>query len=260
MKKRFSQHLLIDKNYLNKIVNSIDLKSSDIVVEIGAGNGNLTTLLSDRVKKVYAVEIERDILKELRNNIRNLSNVEIIEKDFLKLDLNKFGPFKVVGNIPYNITSNILLKLFGEIDSPAPHLKHLQDVYLMLQLEVANRVVANPHTKAYSPLTILVQYFSCPKVLFRVPGSAFFPKPKVDSAFVEFKVRNNLMKVSDPSLLKRIVRISFQQRRKKLINSLSKLIENKSTLEKILNDLEIENNLRPENLSINDFIRIADSF
>lgn len=266
MKKRFAQHLLVDKNYLNKIINSISLNPSDIVVEIGAGSGNLTKLLSERVKKVYAVEIERDILKELQNNVRNLSNVEIINKDFLKLDLikliekNMHSALKVVGNIPYQITSKILLKLFGEIDSPAPHLKYLQDVYLMLQLEVANRVVGLPGTKDYSPLSILVQYFSVPQILFTVPNFAFYPKPKVDSAFVSFDIKKEPPKVKSPSFLRKIVRTSFQQRRKKLINSLSKLVENKSTLEKMLNDLEIGNNLRPENLSINDFIKIADSF
>lgn len=285
MKKRFGQHLLVDKSYLNKIINYVELTPDDVVIEIGSGSGNLTKLLSEKVNKVYAVEIERDILKELKSNIKRnkLSNVEIIEKDFLKLDLMDLyykslnsllspsaegGPasggqssaLKVVGNIPYNITSQILLKLFGEIDSSAPHLKFLKSIYLMLQLEVANRIVAVPGTKAYSPLTILVQYFSIPKILFEVSRRAFYPRPEVDSAFVVLDVRNKIPRVKDSSLLKNIIRTGFQQRRKKIINSLCKLSRDKNTLETIFDNLNIKSNLRAEDLNIQDFINISDYF
>lgn len=263
MKKSFSQHLLTDKNYLRKIVENIELKSDDIVLEIGAGTGLLTLLLAEKAKKVFAVEIERDILKKLKVNIQsqNLNNVEIIESDFLKLDLNKLinYPFKVVGNIPYNITSKILIKLFGEIDKPAPHLKSLKRVYLMLQLEVAKRLVAKVSTKAYSPLSLLVQYFSEPEILFKVPASVFFPKPKVDSAFVCFNLRQEFPTIKNPALLKSLIRTAFQQRRKKLINSLSKskLCTDKTKLVNVFNDLKMDQNLRAENLDFKKYLEIS---
>ena len=126
MKKSFGQNLLIDEQYLQKIIKAIDLESDDIVLEIGAGSGLLTLLLAKQVKKVFAVEPERDIVKKLKWNINHnkLTNIEIVENSFLKLDLCKLSnkPFKVIGNIPYNLTSKILLKLFGEMDTPADHL------------------------------------------------------------------------------------------------------------------------------------------
>lgn len=260
MKKCFGQNLLSDKNYLEKIVDSIDLNPVDTILEIGSGSGLLTCLLASKVKKVLAVELERDILKKLKITTQSITNIEIINSDFLKLDLTEISnkPFKIIGNIPYNITSKILLKLFGEIDNPAKHLQFLEKVYLMVQLEVAERLVAKPNTKAYSPLTLLVQYFSSPEILFKVPKGAFFPVPKVDSAFVKFDMKKKLQPLKDPTLLKNIIRISFQQRRKKAINALNKLIEDKGLTEKVFNELHLSHNLRPENLSFEDFIKISD--
>ena len=129
----------------------------------------------------------------------------------------------------------------------------------MVQYEVAKRIVAKPGTKAYSPLTLLVQYFSEPKILFKVPANAFYPKPKVDSAFVGFNLREHLSKVKNPTLLKNLIRIAFQQRRKKIINSLNKLIEDKNLIVKTLNKLNLDHNLRAENLSFEDYLSIADN-
>ena len=264
MKKSFGQHLLVDKNYLQEIINAIKPKSNDIVLEIGAGDGLLTSLLAQKVKKIYAVEPERVILKKLKENIKinKLTNVEIIEADFLKLNLNNLleSPFKVVGNIPYNITSKIILKLFGEIDKPAPHLKYLKEVYLMLQLEVAYRLAAKPNTKSYSPITLLVQYFACPEILFTVPSDAFYPVPKVDSAFVVFYLRENPQALKYPSLLKNIIRVAFQQRRKKVINALNKLFEDKSVIKNTFDKLHLNHNLRAENLDFEKFVIITNEF
>ncbi len=261
MKKSFGQNFLIDKSYQEKIIDSMNLQSTDIVLEIGAGSGIMTILLAEKVKKVYAVEVERDVLKLLRHNLakNNLENVEIIESNFLKLDIKKIisVPFKVFGNIPYNISSRILLKLFGEVDSPSELLQLFKEAYLMVQYEVGNRLVAKPSTKEYSPLTLLVQYFSVPKLLFKVSRSAFKPVPKVDSAFLSFDVKEKLPYVKSPSLLKNIIRTGFQQRRKKIINSLSKLFENKEILIQILKELELSAELRIDMLSLEDFIKIA---
>ena len=265
MKKSFGQHLLTDKNYLRKIIGPIDLKPQDTVLEIGSGTGLLTIELAKIAQKVYAVEIEKTILKKLKENIKinKLDNVEIIELDFLKLDLSSLthnlSPLKIVGNIPYNITSKILLKLFGEIDNPASHLNLLKKAFLMLQYEVANRIVAKPNTKAYSPLTLLVQYFSKPEILFKVPATAFYPVPKVDSAFVVFNIKDKLPQARNQTLLKNIIRIAFQQRRKKLINSLSKLIEDKNLIIKTFDKLNLDHNLRAENLNFENYLALANS-
>lgn len=261
MKKHFGQHLLINKNYLQEILEVTNLESSNTVLEIGAGTGLLTCLLAQRVKKVFAVEMERDIVKKLKENLKKnqLNNVEIIEKDFLRLDLVSLikNKIKVIGNIPYNITSKILLKLFGEIDKPVQHLKLIESIYLMVQLEVGERIVAKPNSKAYSPLSLLVQYFSLPQILFKVPRQAFYPVPKVDSAFVEFDIRQKLQPVKNPTLLKNIIRTSFQQRRKKAINALDKLVKDKNHIANIFDKLKLNHNLRPENLSFEDYIAIS---
>lgn len=265
MKKRFGQHLLVDKNYLRKILGSLNLESSDYVFEIGSGTGILTCELAKHAKKVIAVELEYSIIKELRENLksRNIDNVEVIESSFLKLDLNKIlngsRKWMIVGNIPYNITSQILLKLFGEIDKPQEHLKFFKSIHLMLQKEVAERVVAKPHSKAYSPFTLLVQYFSKPEILFTVPSCAFYPRPKVDSAFVAFHLKEKLQPIMHPEMLKSIIRVSFQQRRKKVINSLNKLIVDKKQIERVFDKLQIDHNLRAENLDFEKYLAISNN-
>lgn len=264
MKKSFGQNLLIDKNYLNKIIKVTNLSKNDTAIEIGAGSGLLTVELAKKVKKVYAIELEREILAKLKNNLKanNLDNVEIIEKSFLSLDLSTItssssSPLTVIGNIPYNITSKILLKLFGEIDKPSPYLNNINKIYLMLQYEVAKRITAKPNTKDYSPLTLLVQFFSCPEILFEVPANTFYPKPKVNSAFVIFNIKKKLAEISNPFLLKKIIRTAFQQRRKKIINTLSVITDDKKQLSNILKISNINENLRPENLTLEDYIKIT---
>ncbi len=264
MKKSFGQHLLVDKNHQKKIIDSMNLKPDETVLEIGSGTGIMTCLLSEKVKKVFAVEVERNVLKTLKENIsaNKVENVEIIESDFLKLDIEKLitQSFKIFGNIPYNITSKILLKIFGEIDFPASHLLSFKDVYLMMQLEVAQRLVAKPSTKEYSPLTLLIQYFSEPKILFKVPKGSFNPSPKVDSAFVSFIRKETLPRAKDMKLLKDIIRISFQQRRKNISNSLDKLFNDKQKIKLVLEKIGLKENLRAENLTLEDFIKLADEF
>lgn len=261
MKKSFGQHFLIDKQYLDKIIGSLSLSKDDIVLEIGAGSGLLTCELAKHVKKIFAIEIERTALKILSKKIKScgLSNVQIIQGDFLKLDLTKLfsKPFVIVGNIPYNISSKILIKLFGEIDKVPSHLQLLKRVYLMLQLEVAERLCAIPGTKSYSSLTILVQFWTQPKMLFKIPPRAFYPPPKVNSAFVIFEFGKSYTNITNKTFLKNLIRVSFQQRRKKLINSLCNLISDKKLLEKALISNSIALNSRAENLTIDDFIKLS---
>ena len=261
MKKSFSQHLLKDKDFLRRIINSADLKPDDIVFEIGAGTGMLTIEAAKKVKKVYAVEMEREIIKKLKGNIKfnNIQNVEIVEKNILNLNFKDYNckKFKIIGNIPYNITSKILFKLFGEIDKPSSYISCFNKIYLMLQKEVAKRLTAKPSTKAYSPLSLSVQYFADVEILFEVPRQAFYPAPDVDSAFVSFTVRKNLTKIQDPVMFTNVVRTAFQQRRKKIINSLQTLFRDKHKLSECLRKLNIDENSRAENLSFNDFLFLA---
>ncbi|OGI20086.1 MAG: ribosomal RNA small subunit methyltransferase A [Candidatus Melainabacteria bacterium RIFCSPHIGHO2_02_FULL_34_12] len=261
MKKSFGQHLLTNSFYLNKIIDSINLTPDDVVLEIGAGTGILTCELAKRVKKIFAVELENNIALKLRNNLtqNKIKNVQIIKASILKIDIDELidKPFRVIGNIPYNITSDILLKLFGEIDKPREHLKKIKSIHLMIQKEVALRLVAETGTKNYSPLSILVQYFSKPSILFHVPSKAFLPSPKVDSAFIELKVRENLKKIENPKLVKNIIRTAFQQRRKKISNSLCKFLDSKEQVNKIISKLNINENLRPENLTLDQYILIS---
>lgn len=253
--------MLTDKNYLNKIIKSLNLSANDTVVEIGAGSGLLTLELAKTAKKVFAVESEREILKTLKENLSNskLTNVQVIESNFLKLDLSSIikTPFVAVGNIPYNITSKIIIKLLGEIDKVAPHIDLLKNIYLMLQLEVAKRITAVPRTKSYSPLSILVQYFCDPQILFKVPAGAFFPKPGVDSAFVDFHKKNTFTEIDNPTHLKQIIRISFQGRRKKILNSLRKIIDDKEYITRVFEKNGLDCNLRPDQISFDEYIKIS---
>lgn len=262
-RKSFGQHLLTDKNHLEKIVSLIDLKNNDTALEIGSGSGILTVPLACIAKKVFAIEPERDILNELKENLKNsnLSNVKIVEKSFLKIDLNQVSdkPFKIVGNIPYNLTSKILIKLFGEIDEIPEHLKFIDEVFLLVQYEVAERLIAKPGTKAFSPLTLLIQYFTEPTILHKVPKQAFTPPPKVESAFVHFKMKEKLAPIKEAKLLKNLIRTTFQQKRKKISNSMSRFFEDKIALENTLNNLKIDKNLRPEDLSFEDYLKISES-
>lgn len=259
MKKSFGQNLLIDKNFLDKIIESAKLEPEDIILEIGAGSGLLTCLLAQQVKRIYAVEVERDILKKLKTNLSSFNNIEIIERDILKIDLEGIfrKPFKVIGNIPYNITSKILVKLFGDYDVPAAHLSLMKDVFLMLQLEVAERIVAKPGSRAYGSLSLLIQYFSNPKILFKVSKKSFFPVPKVDSAFVHFKVKKELQHIKDPEALKSLIKKAFNQRRKKAINALTNLGVNKQSLLEVFKKFNYNPNLRAENLTFQDYFNIS---
>ena len=262
MKKSFGQHYLTDKYFLKRIVDEIDFNQNMPILEIGSGSGFLTSLLANKFKKIFAVEVEHDALKLLDKRIQDekLSNVVVIKKSILKLDLSEIinNPFFVVGNIPYNLTSKILFMLFGEIDMPSKHLPLLKSVYLMVQKEVAERLIAKPGSKAYSPLSISIQYFTNPSILFYVPKEVFSPPPKVESSFVKFEIKEKFPEVKDMTFLKQVIRVSFQQKRKIIINSLCKLIPDKKFLEKVFHSLNIDMNIRPECLSFDEYVLISE--
>jgi len=250
-KKFLGQNFLVDENIAKKITASIDVQPDDYVVEIGPGQSSLTKYLSEQTKNFIAVELDKHIVEKLREE----NKFEVIHKDFLQIDFEKdFAKFtdkdkkiKVIGNIPYNITSQILFKLF---DNAA----RVDCAVLMMQKEVAKRLAAGPNTKDYGILAIQTQVFTNPKLLFNVPPTAFFPKPKVDSTVVKFEFKEQKNPIENYPLFKSLVRESFGQRRKTMKNSLKKFFE-----ERMLNPELFNFNFtrRAEAVSIDEYINLA---
>ena len=253
-KKRLGQNFLVDKSAIETILDVSDINKDDIVVEIGPGLGFVTEQLVLLAKKVYAVELDEDMVNELSKI--NADNLEIIHKDILKTDLSRFGNnIKVVANIPYYITSPILAHLLGEVDDlENKNRNSISQVVLMVQYEVAKRLIANEKSpsKEFGLLSILAQFWSDVEFIKKVPSRSFFPAPKVDSAIVKLTVRKEpLLKISNYSFFRKVVKGCFATRRKNIKNSLVNVGFAKNAVEKTLKDLNIDENLRGETLSIN---------
>ena len=258
-KKTLGQNFLIDSNVIDFISNFAN--SNDEVLEIGPGLGFVTEQLVEKAKKVIALEIDKDAIKILNNNLSKYDNFHLFERDILKTNIEDL-PFedekiKVIANIPYYITSPILAHLLGEIDELAhKNRDRIKEIVLMVQLEVANRIVANENSqnKEYGQLSILSQMYSESKIVKIVPKNCFSPAPKVDSALVKFEIKNE-PKCEITPLLKRTVRAIFMYRRKNIKNSL----QNAGFLgvEEALNKISIDKNLRGEKLSINEIQQIS---
>lgn len=253
-KKRLGQNFLVDKSAIETILDVSDINKDDIVVEIGPGLGFVTEQLVLLAKKVYAVELDEDMVNELSKI--NADNLEIIHKDILKTDLSQFGNnIKVVANIPYYITSPILAHLLGEVDDlENKNRNSISQVVLMVQYEVAKRLTANEKSpsKEFGLLSILAQFWSDVEFIKKVPSRSFFPAPKVDSAIVKLTVRKEpLLKISNYSFFRKVVKGCFATRRKNIKNSLVNVGFAKNAVEKTLKDLNIDENLRGETLSIN---------
>ena len=253
-KKRLGQNFLVDKSAIETILDVSDINKDDIVVEIGPGLGFVTEQLVLLAKKVYAVELDEDMVNELSKI--NADNLDIIHKDILKTDLSQFGNnIKVVANIPYYITSPILAHLLGEVDDLENKNRNaISQVVLMVQYEVAKRLTANEKSpsKEFGLLSILAQFWSDVEFIKKVPSRSFFPAPKVDSAIVKLTVRKEpLLKISNYSFFRKVVKGCFATRRKNIKNSLVNVGFAKNAVEKTLKDLNIDENLRGETLSIN---------
>lgn len=252
--KALGQNFLIDQNIQRKIIASCRLELSDTVVEIGPGRGELTNLLVGQVKSIYAFEKDSKLASALEGNFKNRIDIEIVNNDFLKVDLNKYfkskNKIKIIGNIPYYISTPIIEKLLEYRDK-------IDSIFITVQKEFAERVVANPGPKIYGSLSCFVQYYTCPKILFTISSSCFRPKPKVDSAFLELKVLPEpSVKVSDEELFFKIIRAAFNQRRKTLRNSLEDIIS-KDNLERFFIKNNLNSNIRPEQLSLKYFADLA---
>ena len=239
-KKRWGQNFLIDLNICNKIVESIDGSNINKILEIGPGTGAITNLLAEKIGEVTAIEIDWNLCKILDD--KKIDNLIIINQDILKVNLELFDHKIIVGNLPYYITTPIIFNFFN---SKMPW----EEMYFLMQKEVADRILAKPGSKIYGRLTIMTQIFSNVERLFNVSPKVFRPIPKVESTFMKFKriKRNN---ISDYKRFENIIRIIFNQRRKKLKNCISEdmdlnLLGNSNLLDK-----------RPEQISIQEYIEL----
>lgn len=264
-KKSFGQNFLTDTNILQKIVDTAEIDKNVNVIEIGPGIGALTEFLAENAAEVMAFEIDERLVPILEDTLRDHDNIKVINEDVLKADLqtrvkefkNPNLPIKVVANLPYYITTPILMHL---IESKIP----FAEFVVMMQKEVADRISAEPNTKAYGSLSIAVQYYMTAKVAFVVPRTVFVPAPNVDSAILKMTRREQpLVEVKDEDFFFRVSKISFVHRRKILWNNLTshfgKSEEVKTKLEQALGNANIKPSIRGEALSIPDFARLSDA-
>jgi 16S rRNA (adenine1518-N6/adenine1519-N6)-dimethyltransferase len=245
-KKSLGQNFLIDQNVLHKIVSALQLAAEDVVIEIGPGTGLMTALIQPHVRSLLAVEIDNLLVVGLREKFAACANLEIRHADILKTDLQEWigqRTARIVGNIPYYITTPII---FHVLDQP----RHIQDMTLLMQKEVAERIVARPNSKAYGILSVISQACADVQCLLQVPATVFQPRPKVDSALVRWRFTSRLGgTIADHELFRRLVRTAFNQRRKML----------RATL-KLFPIAELTGwdfTRRPEDLSVEEWIEFA---
>lgn len=261
-KKRLGQNFLINAEVISDIVDFAKITKDDIVLEIGPGVGFVTEQLVKYAKKVIAVELDEEAIKELRN--LNCDNLEIIHNDILKTDLSTLceGKIKVVANIPYYITSPIIAHLLGEIDDlNNKNRGKIVDIILMVQEEVARRIVATEKSssKQYGLLTILSQFWAECSIIRTVGRKSFYPAPKVNSALVYMKVRPEpLLKLSDYKHFRKTIKAAFSQRRKTLKNCLVNSGFDKDKVAKVISDMNLDENIRGEKLSIKQFGELSE--
>ncbi len=246
--RRLGQHFLFDPSILKRIVEISGAGPDDLVVEIGPGHGRLTALLAERVKKVIAIEIDPLLIREAKKALSHYKNIELIEMDALKFPYEELGPFKVVSNIPYYITTPIIFRLLN--------LDNLISMTLTVQKEVAQRIVAGPGSKTYGVLSIMVQYKARPEIKFLIPKGAFRPVPEVSSAVIYIEILRELHSVTDEQLFKKIVKTAFSNRRKTLLNTLKAL--KIANIKGLLEECGINPQRRPETLTIEEFVKITE--
>lgn len=256
IKKNFGQNFLIDQHVIDKIISSSDITDDDIILEIGPGIGTLTQYLAKAAKKVIAVEIDNSLIPILKGVLSSFDNVEIINNDILKVDIwdivntNKDKNIKVVANLPYYITTPIIMKLLEERFP-------IKSITVMIQKEVAYRMNAKPDSKDYGALSLAVQYYSLPYIVANVPQNCFIPRPSVDSAVIKLNILSSpSINVNDEKLMFKLIKIAFSQRRKTLLNCLYNVGDfnlDKKEIAKLLNESGFDENIRGEKLLLKDF-------
>ncbi|MEE9591073.1 MAG: 16S rRNA (adenine(1518)-N(6)/adenine(1519)-N(6))-dimethyltransferase RsmA [Thermodesulfobacteriota bacterium] len=251
-RKRFGQNFLVDKNIIAKIVAAADIRPGDVVIEIGPGMGALTDALAISGANVIAIELDRDLVEELKEKYSDIKDIEIICADALKVSYAEIAKrlkkkLKVVANIPYNISTPILFKLFKEREV-------FTALLLMLQKEVAERVVAVPGKKDYGALSVFSQFFADVNIEFQIPPTAFYPVPKVYSSIVRFDILDKpRVEVEDMEIFKRVVKAAFGMRRKMILNALKVLGLPGDILRSLLLESAIDPRSRGETIDIDRF-------
>ena len=258
-RKRLGQHFLVDKNAREKIVRVAALGPEDVVLEIGPGRGEMTECLAERSRKVIAVEIDKILAERLVKTTASLGNVEVIHGDALKVDLEYLchpfgGKLKVVANLPYQISTPLLMRFI--------RWRHLfTSLILMLQKEVARRIVAKPGTKHYGVLSVLLQLYTTPTIEMVLPPDCFSPRPRVDSALVRFLLHERPKEdVPDEETFRRVVRACFGHRRKRLKNALRSILPegyDAREIEGVMVNLGIDPGRRAETLDLQEFARLT---
>lgn len=262
--KRFGQNFLIDTHVLEKIIASAEITKDDFVLEIGPGIGTMTQYLAEAAREVAAVEIDKTLIPILQDTLKEWNNVTVINNDILKVDIrqlalekNQGHPIKVVANLPYYITTPIIMGLF---ENQVP----IESITIMVQKEVADRMQVGPGTKDYGALSLAVQYYARPEIVANVPPNCFMPRPKVGSAVIRLeRYEQPPVQVKDEKLMFRLIRASFNQRRKTLVNGLKNSPElhfSKEEIEQALVNCGLPLTVRGEALTLEQFAQLANAF
>ena len=260
--KKYGQNFLIDTHVLDKIIGAAQIGPDDFVLEIGPGIGTMTQYLAEAAREVVAVEIDTKLIPILQDTLKEYDNVTVLNEDLLKVDIRKIAeeknggkPIKVVANLPYYITTPIIMGLF---ESEVP----LDSITVMVQKEVADRMQVGPGTKDYGALSLAVQYYAEPYIVANVPPNCFIPRPAVGSAVIRLtRYQEKPVKVNDASFMFKIIRASFNQRRKTLQNGLYNSSELRIPKEKTVAALEemgLTPTIRGEKLSLEEFAQLSD--
>lgn len=262
--KKYGQNFLIDEGIVEKIVREAGVTKDDFVLEIGPGIGTMTQLLCENAREVAAVEIDDKLIPILKETLAEYNNVTVINEDILKVDIAKLAeeknggkPIKVVANLPYYITTPIIMGLF---ESHVP----IDSITVMVQKEVADRMQVGPGTKDYGALSLAVQFYSKPQIVINVPPECFIPRPNVGSAVIRLtRHKENPVQVKDEKLMFKLIRASFNQRRKTLANGLNNSSEinySKEQIAKAIEALGKGASIRGEALTLAEFAKLADIF
>ena len=260
--KKYGQNFLIDTHVLDKIIGAAQIGPDDFVLEIGPGIGTMTQYLAEAAREVVAVEIDTKLIPILQDTLKEYANVTVLNEDILKVDIRKIAeeknggkPIKVVANLPYYITTPIIMGLF---ESEVP----LDSITVMVQKEVADRMQVGPGTKDYGALSLAVQYYAEPYIVANVPPNCFIPRPAVGSAVIRLtRYQEKPVKVNDASFMFKIIRASFNQRRKTLQNGLYNSSELRIPKEKTvaaLDEMGLTPTIRGEKLSLEEFAQLSD--
>ncbi len=253
--KKLGQNFLISDDIVNRIILEAEVSKEDTVIEIGPGLGALTAKLAENAKEVIAIELDDNMINVLTERFSLYQNVQIIHGDVLKVNLKELiankSSVKVVANLPYYITTPIVMKLLEEK-------LNIEQITVMVQKEVGERFTATPNGKEYGAITVSIQYYTIPEIVINVSRDNFNPVPDVDSCVVNLKVRKEHIKMKDEKTFFKVIKSAFSQRRKNIGNSLMGTGKSKQEVKDMLEALEIDSNLRAENLSIETFVKIAD--